>query len=77
LFSLTSLAEKTHLTAEFDEARTDLAKCLAVVLAEVRNRLVIRSEPAQQSHHLDIAPGLAFEPPARLHPVQIAVDVQL
>jgi hypothetical protein len=69
--------EKAHLAAEFDEARADLAKCWTVILAEVRNRLVIGSEPTQQPHDLDIASGLAFEPTARLHPVQIAVDVQL
>jgi hypothetical protein len=69
--------KKAHLTAEFDEARADLAKCWAIVFAEVRDRLVIRSKPTQQPHDLDIASGLAFEPPARLHLVQIAVDLQL
>ena len=38
---------------------------------------MIGSEPTQQPHDLDIAPGFSFEPPARLHLVQIAVDVQL
>jgi hypothetical protein len=38
---------------------------------------VIRCEPTQQPHDFDIAPGLAFEPPARLNPVQIAVNVKL
>src|ERR1700727_3068178 len=46
-------------------------------LAEVRNCLVIWSEPTQQPHDLDIAPGFSFEPPARLHPVQAAVNVKL
>src|SRR5262245_34705033 len=67
--------EKAYFTAEFDKARTDLAKSPAVILAEVCDRLVIRSEPAQQPHDLDIASGFSFEPTARLHPVQIAVDV--
>ena len=40
--------EKAHFTAEFDKARTYLAKCQATVLVEVRNSLVIRSEPTQQ-----------------------------
>jgi hypothetical protein len=57
--------------------RADLAERQAVVFAEVRNRLVIGSEPTQQPHHLDIAPSFSFEPPARLHPVQVAVDVKL
>ncbi|VIO78438.1 hypothetical protein CI41S_62790 [Bradyrhizobium ivorense] len=69
--------EKPHLSAELDEARTDLAQRQAVVLAEIRDRLVIRREPTQQPHHLDIAAGLSFEPSARLHPVQIAIDVKL
>src|SRR5439155_4117337 len=69
--------EKTHLTAEFDEARTYLAQRQAIVFAEVRDRLVIRSEPTQQPHDLDIASGFSFEPPARLNPVQIAVNVKL
>jgi hypothetical protein len=69
--------EKAHLTAEFDEARTYLAKRQAIVFAEVRDRLVIRCEPTQQPHDLDIAPGFSFEPPARLNSVQIAVNVKL
>jgi len=38
---------------------------------------VIRCEPTQQPHDLDIASGLAFEPSARLNPVQVAVNVKL
>src|SRR5262249_13886220 len=68
--------EKTHLTAEFDKARTDLAERQAVVLPEVCDRLVVRSETTQQPHDLDIASGFSFEPSARLHSVQVAVDVQ-
>jgi hypothetical protein len=37
---------------------------------------VIRCEPTQQPHDLKIASGFPFEPPARLHPVQIAVNVK-
>src|ERR1700682_2617541 len=64
--------EEAHLAAEFDEARTYLAQRRAIVCAEV----VIRYEPTQQPHDLDIAFGFAFEPPARLNPVQIAVNVK-
>ena len=49
----------------------------AIVLAEVGNRLVIGSKAAREPHHLDVAPGLTFKPPARLHPVEIAIDVKL
>jgi hypothetical protein len=45
----------------------------AIVLAEVGNRLVIGSKAAREPHHLDVAPGLTFKPPARL----IAIDVKL
>jgi hypothetical protein len=69
--------EETHLSAEFDEARTYLAQRQAIVFAEVRDRLVIRCEPTQQPHDLDIASSFSFEPPARLNPVQIAVNVKL
>jgi hypothetical protein len=56
--------EEAHLAAE--EARTYLAKRQAVVFAEVSDCLVIRCELTQQPHDFDIAPDLAFEPPARL-----------
>jgi len=69
--------QEAHLAAEFDEARTYLAKRQAIVFAEVRDCLVIRCEPTQQPHDLDIASGFSFEPPARLNPVQIAVNVKL
>ena len=61
--------EKTHLTAEFDEARTYPAQRQAIIFAEVRDRLVVGSEPTQQPHDLDIASGLSFQPPARLYSV--------
>ena len=38
---------------------------------------MVGNQPAGQPHHLNIAPGLALEPPARLDPVQIAVNVKL
>jgi hypothetical protein len=63
--------EMTHLTAEFDEARTHLAQRQAIVFAKVRDGLVIWSEPTQQPHHLDIASGFSFEPPARLYPQRV------
>jgi hypothetical protein len=69
--------EKPHLTAELNKARAHLTEPQAVILAEVRDRLVIRREPAQQPHHFDIASGFSFQPPARLNPVQIFADVKL
>ena len=38
---------------------------------------MVGHEPPQEPQHLEIAPSLALEPPARLHAVQVAVDVEL
>src|ERR1700685_2096311 len=46
-------------------------------LRKSQNLFVTRHNPAQQPHDLDVASGLSFQPPARLHPVQIAVNVKL
>ncbi len=46
-------------------------------LAEIGDRLVIGDQPAAQPHDLQVTAGFALEPPARLHPVEIAVDVKL
>jgi hypothetical protein len=69
--------KQTQLTAELDEPGAHLADGAAIVLPEIGDRLVVRDEATKQPRHLDVAAGLAFEPPARLHPVEIAVDVEL
>ena len=71
------LREQTHRAAQRDEARAHFADRRAIVLAEVGNRLVIGSKSTRQPHHLNVAPSLVLEPPARLNPVKIAVDVEL
>jgi hypothetical protein len=45
--------------------------------ATLTNWLVVGDEPAKEPHQLDIAAGLALEPPARLHPIEIAEDIKL
>src|SRR5450631_2246596 len=55
----------------------DLADGAAVVLAEVGNRLVVGSKPARQPHHLNVASSFTLQSSARLHPVEIAIDVEL
>ena len=50
---------------------------MAIVFAEVGDGLVIRQQATGDPHQLDIAAGLAFQASARLHPTEIAVDVQL
>src|SRR3974377_277254 len=54
--------EKTHQAAQFNKLHANLLDRWPAVFAEVGNRLVIRSEPAGQPHHLDIAPSLALKP---------------
>ena len=49
----------------------------SVILSEVGDGLVVGGEPAGQPHQLDVAPRLPLQPPARLHAVQVAVDVEL
>ena len=69
--------QQAHLAAQLDELRTNLLDRRAIVLAEVGDGFVIRREPSGQPHHLEIAASLALQPPARLHPVEIAVNVKL
>src|SRR5262249_1073343 len=47
------------------------------VRAESGNRFVIRDQSAEKPDHLEIATGLTLQPPARLYPIEIAVDVEL
>jgi hypothetical protein len=63
-------------SAQLDKARTDLLDGRPVVLAEIRDCLVVRRQPTKQPHDLDVAAGFAFQSAARLHAVEIAVNVQ-
>ena len=69
--------QQPHLPAQGDELRTDLLDGRAVVLAEIGDGFVIRNEASRQPHHFQIAARLTLQPPARLDPVEIAVDVEL
>ncbi len=48
-----------------------------IVLAEIGDCLVVGDKPAQEPHHLDVASRFPLQAPARLHPVEIAIDVEL
>jgi len=50
---------------------------LAVVLAEVGYRLEVWHQAAGQPHQLDVALALPFEAPARLHPIEVSINVNL
>jgi hypothetical protein len=54
-----------------------MANSLAVVLAEARYRLEVGSQTLCQPHQFDVALRFSFEPPARLDPIEIAVNVEL
>ena len=69
--------QQANLSAKGDELRAHLADRRPVILAEIGNRLVIGNQPTGEPHHLNVAPGLALKPAARLNPVEIAVNVEL
>src|SRR5262249_59818606 len=69
--------QQAHGATEGDKTGADLPDGAAVIPAEVGYRLVIRSKSPSEPHHLDIPPGLMFEPAARLNPIEVAVDVEL
>src|SRR4029077_13307015 len=69
--------QQAHLAAQGDKARANLLDRGTIVLAEVGDGFVIRNEPPGQPHHFQIAASLTLQTPARLDPVQIAVDVKL
>ncbi|MCY1233799.1 hypothetical protein D9M72_463560 [compost metagenome] len=71
------LGEQLELTAHADEALADIADADAVVVTKVGDGLEVRSESAGEPHQLDVALGFAFQAPAGLDTVQVAVDVEL
>src|SRR5476649_2218022 len=70
-------AEQLEPPAQHHELSADLADGLAVVLAEVGYRLEVRHQPAGQQHQLEVALALALKAPARLHSIEVAVDIDL
>src|ERR1700733_13169248 len=71
------LCQQAHLAAQLDELGANLLDRGAIVLAEVGDGFVIRRKPPGQPHHLEIAARLTLQPPARLDPVEVAVNVEL
>ncbi len=71
------LGEEADLTAQHYEVGAGGLDRRAIVSAEVRDGLVIRRELAGQPHQLDVPLRLPLQPTARLHPVEIAIDVEL
>ena len=70
-------AENPDTAAEVDETRAGLPDRRAILLAEIGDRLVVRRKPSREPHHLDVAPRLPFQAPARCDAVEVAVDEEL
>ncbi len=71
------LREQARSAAERNGPSADPPDGTAVVLAEIRNCLVIGNKAAGEPHYLNVASGLTLEPAARLNPVEVALDVEL
>ena len=63
--------------AQFHELRAGLADRASIRAAEFGGGFVVRHQPADQPHQLDIAPGFTLRPGAGWDPVQRAIDEQL
>src|SRR6478609_6439418 len=70
-------AEQFKAAAQHHELAADPADGLTIVLAEVGYGLEVRHQAAGQPNQLDVALALPLQPPARLHPIEVSVDVNL
>ena len=70
------LGEQVKLAAQHHELAARRADGRPVVLAEIGDRLEVRRQPAGQPHHLDVALRLTLQTPARLHAVEVAVEIE-
>jgi hypothetical protein len=70
-------AEQFKASAQHHELTTDLADGLAIVLAKVGYCLEVRHQAAGQLNQLDVALALPLQATARLHPIEVSVDVNL
>jgi hypothetical protein len=69
--------EQTQLPTQNDELAAHRSNRSAVCPAEVGDRLEVGRQSPRQPHQLNVPLGFTLEPPARLDPVQIAVEVDL
>jgi hypothetical protein len=70
-------SEQVELAAQDDEGAEHGFERAPVVATEVGDGLVVRPQPAQQPDQLEVPRRLRFQSPARPHPAEIAVKVQL
>src|SRR6185295_11415570 len=71
------LLQQAEPAADLNEPRADLSDRRPVVLPEISNGLEVGRQSSEQPNDLEIATGLALKAPARMHAVEIAVDVEL
>src|SRR5674476_491432 len=71
------LAEQFKTATQHHELTADLADCLAIVLPEVGYRLEVRHQAAGQPNQLEVALAFSLQAPTRLHPVEVAVNINL
>ena len=72
---MSSSTAQLQLPADHHELMTNVPDAFAAVPAEVGDGLEVGCQSARQPHQLDVALALALEAAARLHSVQITVDV--
>src|SRR5205823_4338922 len=70
-------AEQFKTAAQYHELAANPADGLAIVLAEVGYGLEVRHQAASQPNQLDVALAFSLQASARLHPIEVAVDVNL
>ncbi|MGF6446454.1 hypothetical protein QF002_007330 [Paraburkholderia youngii] len=73
----TRLCEQLQVTAYHDEATAYVANTITIAAPELGNRLEVWRKPAGQPHQFDIALALPLQTTARLHAIEIAVDIDL
>src|SRR6185312_13946066 len=69
--------KQIKLAAQRDELAADLTNGLAIVLAEIRDRLEIWRQLPGQPDHLDIALAFPLQASARRHAIEVAVYIEL
>jgi hypothetical protein len=70
-------AEQLKAPAQHHKFTADLADGLAVVLPEVGYRFEVWHQAPGQPNQLDVALAFPLQAPARLHPIEVAVNVNL
>ncbi|MNE80722.1 hypothetical protein D3C80_1773210 [compost metagenome] len=70
-------AKQAQLAAQHHELGASRLDRRTILAAEVGDGLVVWRQPPRQPHQLDVALRLSLQPPAGLHLVQVAVDVEL